>query len=349
MNDESRIKVLRTAVIGLGRAGWYLHIPEIIENEKYSLAAVADPLEERLAEAKSEFGVNIYKSCDELLANENLDLLVVASPTHLHIEHTITAFKKGVDVLCDKPMAASVEEAEKMVAAMKKHGCKLMLYMPNRAFPEVVALKKILAMNLIGPVHMIKRAWTRYRIRVDWQAFRKYGGGELNNSGAHFIDQLLYLSNSKLKSYYCKIRKIASRGDAEDMAKIVMETENGMILDIDINFAAAQPILTWHVLGKRGSMIKDDVNETWKVKYYDEGDDSKIQLQNNLAADDRSYCDEQNITWQEKTFPVSDFQHVGYYDLCHEHFALNKKPFVSPTESVEIMKMITAFRESAES
>ncbi len=345
--SNNKNKVLRTAVVGLGRAGWYMHIPEIIRNDNYTLVAVADPLEERLGEAKSEFGVNVYKSLEELLESETIDVLVIASPTHFHAMQAITAFKNGVDVLCDKPMASSLKEAEQMVASMEEHGRKLTVYMPNRTYPETVALKEIMAMDLIGKIYMIKRAWTNYRIRVDWQAFRKYGGGELSNSGSHFIDQLLYLSGSQLKNYDCKIRNIATRGDAEDVAKIVMETKNGMILDLDINMVAAYPITPWQVLGKRGSIIKDETNETWKVKYYNKGGDTGIELQNNLAADGRSYCDNQEIAWQEKIFPISDFKPVSYYDLCYDYFALNKRAFVPANESVELMKIIEVFRESA--
>ena len=75
------------------------------------------------------------------------------------------------------------------------------------------------------------------------------------NSGAHFIDQLLYLSGSPVKKQTCSLKKIISRGDAEDVAKIVMETENGMILDLDINFAAAIPITPFQVFGDRGSIL----------------------------------------------------------------------------------------------
>lgn len=348
MKSDNKKNALLTAVVGLGRAGWYLHIPEIGKNDKYLLVAAVDPLDERLDEARSEFGINVYKNCEELFTNEKLDLLVIASPTHLHTSQAVLAFEKGVDVLCDKPMADSPEGAAQMVSAMKEHGRKLTVYMPNRTYPETVALKEIMAMDLIGPIYMIKRAWTRYRIRVDWQAFRKYGGGELSNSGTHFIDQLLYLSGSKLKNYNCLVRKIISRGDAEDVAKLVMETENGMILDLDINMAAAYPITPWQVLGKRGSIIKDEENDAWVVKYYEEGGDANIGLQNNLAADGRSYCDDQDIPWQEKTFKVSQFDPVSYYDLCYDYFALNKKPFVPAEESVTLMKMIESFRQSAE-
>ncbi len=246
--SSSKHKKLRTAVIGLGRAGWQMHIPEILRHEGFELIAVVDPLSERTEEARKEFNVKGYSDCKALFEHERLDLVVIVSPTHFHVEQTIASFKNGVDVLCDKPMAPNLDEADRMIRAMKKYGRKMMVYQPHRAYVDTIALQSILKKNIIGPVFMIKRAWSWYRFRVDWQAFKKYGGGELNNSGAHFIDQLLYLSGSRLKKLYCSTRKIISRGDAEDMAKIVMETENGMILDLDINFAAAIPITPFQVL-----------------------------------------------------------------------------------------------------
>ncbi len=340
-------KILNTAVIGLGRAGWQMHIPDIIRHDGFDLIAVVDLLQERLDEARNEFGVKGYLNCEMLFKNEKPDLVVIASPTHFHADQAIAAFEQGADVLCDKPMAPSLAEADRMIQAMKKHNRKLMVYQPHRAYVDTVALRSILNSDLIGSVFMIKRAWTRYRIRVDWQAFRKYGGGELINSGTHFIDQLLYLSKSPLKKLTCSLRKIISQGDAEDVVKIVMETENRMILDLDINFATVIPITPFQVFGERGTIIWDEDQQAWQVRFYRKEEFSGIELQNTLAAKDRSYCDDQDIPWQEKTFPVSDFQPIDYYDKCYEYFALDKEPFVPVTESREIMRIIEACQKDA--
>lgn len=334
------MKILKTAVIGLGRAGWQMHIPQVIENSKYEFVAVVDPVLERLNEAKNEFGVTGYLNCESLFGNESLDVIVIASPTHFHADQAITAFKNGIDVLCDKPITISLCETDRMISAMKEYNRKLLVYMPHRAYAEGVALKKIIEKNLIGNVYMIKRGWTRYRIREDWQAYRKYGGGELRNSGAHFIDQLLYLSGSKLKNISSYTRKIATLGDAEDVAKVLMETENGMILDLDISMAAAYPIPQWQILGERGSIILDESTNSWKVKYYLDDEFEGIDPQNSLAAKDRSYCDNQAIPWHEDVFPVDDFEPIKYYDKAYEFFALDEEPFVPIEETREIMRII---------
>jgi len=331
---------LRTVVMGLGRAGWYMHIPQVVKNDKFDLVAVVDPLKERLEEAEREFGVKGYADQETLFKNESIDFVVIASPTHFHAEHAITAFKNNADVLCDKPLATSLQEMEKIISAMEKYNCKLMVYMPHRAYAEGVALKEIMNKKIIGEIYMIKRAWTRYRIREDWQAFRKYGGGELRNSGSHFIDQLLYLSGSQLKNITCYLRKIISLGDTEDVAKVLMETENGMILDLTISMAAAYPLPQWQIFGESGSIILDEEKNSWKVRYYLNEEFQGIKAQNSLAAVNRSYNDDQDIPWREETFPIPDFEPVNYYDKCYEYFKLNKTPFVPISETYELMKII---------
>jgi predicted dehydrogenase len=339
------MKILKTAVVGLGRAGWQMHIPEVLRHKNLELIAVVDPLEERLEEVNREFGIKGYKHCKELYDHETTDLVVIASPTHFHKDQAILAFENSSDVLCDKPMACSLDEADEMINSMESNDRKLMIYQPHRAYAYTVAILDILSKDLIGQVYMIKRAWTMYRIRVDWQAFSKYGGGELNNSGAHFIDQLIYLSGSQVKTLSCFPRKIISRGDAEDVAKIVMETENGIILDLDINFASAIPITPFQVFGNRGSIIWDEENNTWRVRYYHQEDLKEINLQNNLAADNRSYCDDQDIPWQEAVYPVADYKPIDFYEKCYEYFALNKEPFIPVSQSREIMRIVEQCRQ----
>ena len=341
------MKTLRTAVIGLGRIGWRYHLPQIRAHDGFELVAVADPLEERRDEAKAEYGIKTYPGCRELLDAEKLDLVVVASPTAFHADHAVAAMAAGCDVFCEKPMAPSLAEADRMVAAMKSRGRKLMLFQPHRAGADLVALREILRLGLIGPLYMIKRACSAYTRREDWQAFRKNFGGMLNNYGAHFIDEVLHLSGSRAKRVFCALRTVASLGDADDVVKVVIETESDMLLDVDINMASAQPMQPWHVLGRRGSIVMDEDNGAWRVRFFAEEDLTAPATQQGLAARDRKYDSGEKIRWQEKAFPLSDFQAVDYYQKCYEHFALGAEPFVPIEESRELIRVLDACRTNA--
>ncbi|MGC9346522.1 MAG: Gfo/Idh/MocA family protein [Anaerolineae bacterium] len=341
-------RTLRTAVIGLGRIGWQFHLPEVKSHEGFELVAVVDPLADRREEAETTYDVHAYADAEALLDKENLDLVVIASPTPFHADQTVAAFEHGCDVFCDKPMAPKLAEAERMIAAMAAHDRKLMIYQPHRARVEVVALQDILRRRLIGPLYMLKRGRSDYYRRNDWQAFSQYGGGMLNNYGAHYIDELIYLAGSSAKRVSCALRTIASLGDAEDVVKTVIETQSGVILDVDINMAAAHAIRPWHILGAHGSIVMTEDEAAWHVRYYrpDELGDGVVHTE--LVAPERKYGNiDESIPWREEIVPFSDYEPVDFYAQCYEYYALDKPPFVPIEETHDLMRVLNACRRDA--
>ena len=214
-----------------------------------------------------------------------------------------------------------------------------------RPYPKIhLGLREILRCDLIGPLYMMKRASSRYTRRHDWQAFRKYGGGMLNNYGAHFIDQLLYLSGSRAARVTCALRTIASLGDADDVVKAVIETESGVILDLDINMASAHPMPPWHILGRYGSIILDEEQGAWRVRYFRQEELADIAVDESLAAPARRYASGETIPWREAIFPLADFQPIDFYRKCYDYFALDGEPFVPIAESRELMRVLEVCR-----
>lgn len=344
------MKILRTAVAGLGRIGWQYHIPNIMRHEGFKLVSVADPLAGRLDEAEKEFSVKGYTDYDKMLDAEKPDLVVIASPTIFHTEQAFSAMERGIDVFLEKPMAHTLEEADRMIGAMKSFGRKLMVYQPHRITPEILALKSLLQRNVIGPVYMVKRACSSYVRRNDWQALKKNGGGMLNNYGAHFIDQMMHLADSSAKSVVCRMRRIASLGDADDVVKLLVETNNNILLDIDINMAAAHRIPEWLVLGARGSIAYDraaDGKDFFHVRYYKTEELNELALHTELAASGRNYDNFDRIHWNEEKIPVSDFGGVNFYDKCHDYYAMDQEPFVPVHETREVMRIISECRKDA--
>ncbi len=344
------MKVLKTAVIGLGRIGWQYHVPQLMKHSGFELVAVADPMKERLDEAKEQCSLRGYEDYRELLEKEELDLIVIASPTPFHLEQAVTAMEKGIDVFVEKPMAQSLEEADKMIEASKRTGRKLMVYQPHRIAPDVQVLKSILARDLIGRVYMIQGSFTsEYMRRNDWQALKKYGGGMLNNYGSHFVDALLYITGSTAKKISCSLRCIASLGDADDVVKALIETENGIILDIDINRAAAVQIPRWLVFGSRGAIRHEytDKGAQFYVRYFKEEELPKMELVEDMAAPGRKYDNTGAIPWREEIVPISWEKRINFYDKCYEFYALDSEPFVPLEHSREVMRVLEECRKDA--
>ena len=337
------MKRVKTALVGLGRIGWGYHLPSIAEHEGFELCAVVDVSEDRLAETKEKYDARGYTELDTMLAQEKPQLVVIASPTHLHREHAVQALRAGADVFLDKPMAPSYEDASAIADVAQACGRKLMIYQPHRAVPETVVLKRIFESGKLGEIYMIKRAVSSYERRNDWQTLKKFGGGMLNNYGAHYIDQMVYLTEDTVKSHYCRCHRVATLGDAEDVVKIVLEMTEGITVDIDINCATAYPIPAWMIFGKCGTVVYEGdgwVKGEFKVRYYNPKQVKERKVDESLAAAGRAYSTDAPLPWVEETYPVQQEEKIDFYAKCYEYFAEDKEPFVPIGETLNLMRLI---------
>ena len=201
-------RILKTAVVGLGRIAWSDHLPTILKNPDFEAITTVDPLHERGKEAAAEFGItHTYESVTAMLEQETPDLAVVCSPTMFHAEQTILLLNHGVHVFCDKPAASNSGEVRAMFAAAARNNRKLMIYQPRRMFPDSFAVKEILRSGKLGNVYQMKLFAGAYVRRNDWQAYLKNGGGMLRNYGVHYMDQAMYLAGESLEALACRTGK----------------------------------------------------------------------------------------------------------------------------------------------
>jgi len=340
---------LRTALIGLGRIGFGYHAPAIARHRGFQFVGVADPLAERRAEATAQWQVPAFESVEAMLQQTRPDLVVVASPTAFHLEHVCAAFAASAHVLCDKPVARSVAEFDAMLAASTAAGRRLLAYQPARIRSELTTLREILAKTLIGPVHTIKRSNASYVRRNDWQAFLANGGGMLGNYGSHQLDeQLAVIGHAPIRSVFCQTRCVATSGDAEDFVKIVLVADDGVLVDIDISQAAAQPMSAWQVFGAHGAATWDAAARTWRVRYYVPGEAPALNRQPGLAAAGRKYAHEE-LPWQELAVAAPETDEYDYYELAWRYFAQNEPAPVTTGETRQLIELIDRCRASSTS
>lgn len=343
------MKILKTAVIGLGRIGWSFHLPQINAHPGFELCAVSDLSDERIREAEETYHIKGFTDVQKMLSTMHPEVVVIASPTHLHKKHTQMCMQAGADVFLDKPMASSYKEAKEIEREMISTGRKVMVFQPHRAIPEVATLKQIFASNLLGPIFMIKRALSCYERRNDWQTLRKFGGGMLTNFGAHFIDQMMFLTESSVENSVCRCHRIASLGDAEDVVKIILDLDSGITVDIDICCATALPIIPWMIFGKYGTAVYDmhDGSPSFLVKYYDPHEVEERVIDESLAAKDRAYSTDCKLPWKTKRYSIDPSDQISFYDKCYDYFAMGDAPFVPLTESLQLMNIIESMKSDS--
>ena len=157
--------MLKAGLIGIGFMGRG-HLDNYIRLESeglpVKLVAICDIDEEKFGDKFVEGNIDVgktrydfskytlYTDIDEMLEKEELDFVDIALPTYLHAEASIKALNKGIHVLCEKPMALTVEECRQMIEAAEKNNKKLMIAQCLRFWPEYEYLKECVETNRFG-------------------------------------------------------------------------------------------------------------------------------------------------------------------------------------------------------
>jgi len=196
-----KMNKLKVGLVGAGSIG-RVHAKNIMSIEDAELSAVWSS-NIGIKQAKDlckECKVNrLYTNYEEMIDKESLDIVIIACPNYLHHKVTIYSLSKGVNVICEKPMALNAIEAEKMVEASKKYKRTLMIAMHQRFTAEAQTLKKLIGQGELGEIYFAKADWIR-RLGIpgmgSWFTTKKYsGGGVLMDLGPHIIDLALWFMN----------------------------------------------------------------------------------------------------------------------------------------------------------
>ena len=189
--------MLRIAIVGTGNIshahiGAYLTFPE-----RCKIVALVDILPEKAQKVKEQYHLDcdVYDDHQKLLPRTDIDLVDVCTPPYVHAQISINAMRSGKHVICEKPMAASLEECDAMLRARDESGKILSIIAQNRFREPIRNVKALLDSGLAGPVRhaQIDSFWWRGHCYYDlwWRGtWEKEGGGCTLNHAVHHIDML---------------------------------------------------------------------------------------------------------------------------------------------------------------
>ena len=290
---------VRVGIAGLGRSGWNLHAEAIADlPERFRIVAVADSNPARQREAADRFGCRPYPDFDPLVKDEKVELLVVATPTPLHAGQAVAALRAGKNVVCEKPLATCVADADRMIAAAKKADRMLTVFQSQRYAPDFLKVREVIASGKLGRIVLIRIAIHGFGRRWDWQTLKEFGGGSLNNTGSHFLDQALLLFGEPEPEIFCQLERTLAAGDAEDHCKVILHAPDAPTIDLEITSACAYPQDLWLVMGTRGGLTGSGGRLQWKYVDFDKLPARPVDRN---PTPDRSYNAEQ-LPWKETTW-----------------------------------------------
>lgn len=194
---------LQIGIIGCGGIANQKHLPALSKlGSMCELVAFCDVVEERATKACSQYGTKdatVYTDYKKLLNDNSIDVVHVLTPNVSHSPITVDAFASGKHVMCEKPMAHTTADAQKMVDAAKKSGKKFTIGYQNRFRNEVQALNKACRSGALGDIYFAKAHAIRRRAVPTWGVFpdkSKQGGGPLIDIGTHALDITLWMMNN---------------------------------------------------------------------------------------------------------------------------------------------------------
>lgn len=217
----------------------------------------------RYAQAESfanEFGARRwYGDWREQIVADDIDAVYIATPVYLHAEQTIAAAEAGKHVLCEKPMALSVNECDEMITAAVANNVEIGIAYYRRFYPAVIRAKEIIDSGEIGQVRVAQiNAFEFFDPLEDdprrWLLDKtKSGGGPMIDFGCHRVEVLINLFGPV--GHVEGITSNAAFGrEVEDTATALLHFKKGCSATITVSHASIEPRDTLEIYGTKGSI-----------------------------------------------------------------------------------------------
>lgn len=356
--------VVKVGIIGSGLIAQFAHIPGYLEAGA-EIVAVCDVVEKRAKEVAKKFNIpKVYTDYRELLENPEIQAVSICTPNYLHAQMTIDALESSKHVLCEKPMAMNVEEAQSMLETSKKTGKILMMGFNNRFRGDARKLKQFIDSDKLGEIYYAKVGYMRRRgTPRGWFTVKaESGGGPVIDIGVHIIDLTRYLMGnpepaSVFATTYRKLSEYSIDGrqtwdssdvrdglrdgklnDVEDLATALIKFKNGSTMFVEVSWAAniSGDRFYINLCGTKAGAELDSYNPIHKGA---KNNDALLKL---FGEELNSLTD----YYVEPPKTVSHFEEIKYFVKC---VAENRQPEICKAEEgVQIQKILNAIYESAD-
>lgn len=304
---------LRHVLVGVGATVLGMHRPAF-SLPTTQLVGVTD-VNAALAEQRAEeLGCPAFPDYPSMLSATRPDVVVIMTPHPFHAEIAIAALEAGCHVLCEKPMAVHVGEADAMIAAAERAGRLLAVSLQFRHRPEIVAAKQIVDAGGLGELQRVDvlACWTRanrYYQQMPWRGtWKGEGGGVLMNQAPHNLDLACYLAGppSRVVAW---TRTRLQPIEAEDTAHAMLSWPGGAMGTIHASTAEADTGDRIELLGTGGRLLVTPGHLTYE----------------RFSPDLRQHVQETEILWggpEAQSVPVDlppgEADHAAVYRDLHD-------------------------------
>jgi predicted dehydrogenase len=274
------------------------------------------------------------------------DLVVVATPNRSHVPLGLAALQAGLPVVIDKPMAPTAEEGRRLVTEATERDLLLAVFQNRRWDGDFLTVRRLLSEDALGPIVRFESRFERWRPRVSPEAWRERGdpeeaGGLLFDLGSHLIDQAVVLFGPP-RTVYAEVDRRRPSAEVDDDVFVALEHEAGVRSHLWMSVLAAIPGPRMRVLGMGAAYEKFGL------------DVQERALSEGARPDDPEWGREPPDRWGrlstgdgERTVETEPGAYLAFYRGIAASLRDGTPPPVDPEDSVAVLRIIEAARESA--
>lgn len=235
--------VFKIGLIGCGGIA-NVHMQVLSGIKEVQLASFCDIVEDRAREFNLKYAggnANVYNDFSSMIEREGLDIVYICLPPFAHSNEVELAAEKGVHVFIEKPIALSMEKAESMVAASRRHGIKTQVGFQLRFGTAVEFFKSMVEKGEAGQIGLFLAKYYCNSLHSPWWRDKSKSGGQLVEQIIHLYDLSRFIVGEP-RSVYCKLDNLFHRNvegyTSEDVSTTIIRFKEGGLGSISAsNFA----------------------------------------------------------------------------------------------------------------
>ena len=310
--DGRIMKKMKVAVVGYGGMGGW-HTEKLLKSDVAELAGIYDIRRERNELAESR-GIHAYGSLRELLQDSEVELVTVAVPNDAHEDVVVKALNAGKNVICEKPVALSLESLNRMIEAAEKNHVHFSTHQNRRWDVDYLAMKQVHDSGELGKVINIEsRIHGSRGIPSDWRGEKVHGGGMLYDWGIHLIDQMLMIFGfENVESVYCICDHITNQ-EVDDGFRLDLNFKNGQRAMVEVGTYNFIAMPRFYMRAEKGSALITDWREEAQVVKCTHWHESEVLPVETAAGLTKTMAPRDGITTETYRVPKPQSDVHDYY------------------------------------
>lgn len=336
-----------------GMAGGYHCDTALREDVPFTPVAAYDINPDSLARAAAR-GLKTYDDLNTFLDSHEFDFVLVATSNQFHCPLVCRALEAGYHVMCEKPVAMSSDEIERMIATSEKAGRLFTVHHNRRWDRDFMIVKQAIENGDIGKPFMLENrvhSANGSGTMNGWRGFADHGGGMLVDWGVHMLDQVLYLIQEPVKTVSATVRSVYSE-EVDDYSKVIITFESGLVAQVEVTTYSPIALPKWIAYGDQGALIVPDFSGSGaKVRRIKKSDFTHYQAMgytdtNVIHRPQRGHHIEE---WEESPIPHSEIPQdwATLYKNVGAALDGTEELIVKPSQVLRCYKVIEAAIKSS--